>query len=256
VLGPDGKPFAGAKVETKLRPAGTIASVYTAETGATPAANPATTDVRGKVVQWADRGAYESLITGSGIESFAEPWDSWPGAEAPWPGWPEALAAPPGSPVDGQLFDFVADAANGVVWTLRYRAASASAYKWEFVGGPPLRSEIETSQSTPSGTYVDLATVGPTLTVPRAGDYDVTVGCSSGNSAGQWTSMSYQVGAVAAVDIDACGTAGPAVSTGFRERRKTALAAATLITAKYRVGGSGTATFEGRMLEMKPVRLS
>ena len=51
----------------------------------------------------------------------------------------------PATPTDGQEVYYLADAANGVIWHLRYRAAATGAFKWEFVGGPPLSHEIDTS---------------------------------------------------------------------------------------------------------------
>jgi hypothetical protein len=79
----------------------------------------------------------------------------------------------PGSPVNGQDCFYLADATNGIVWHLKYRAASASAYKWECMDGPPLTSEIVTGEATASTAYVDLATTGPQVTLPLAGDYDI-----------------------------------------------------------------------------------
>src|SRR4030095_11342304 len=45
------------------------------------------------------------------------------------------VSALPGSPFDGQEIYYLADATNSVIWHLRYRAGSSSAYKWEFIGG-------------------------------------------------------------------------------------------------------------------------
>jgi hypothetical protein len=79
---------------------------------------------------------------------------------------------PPVSPVDGDLWDFPADATNGVIWRFRYRAASASAYKWEFIGGPPLTAFIAADETiATANAWTDLPTVGPQVAVPRAGDY-------------------------------------------------------------------------------------
>jgi hypothetical protein len=78
----------------------------------------------------------------------------------------------PANPIDGQECYFQADATNGVVWHLRYNAASASAYKWEFLGGSPLRATVNTDETFTAGaTYVDCATVGPQITLPLVGDY-------------------------------------------------------------------------------------
>src|SRR4051794_15998509 len=49
------------------------------------------------------------------------------------------VSALPSSPSDGQVVNYLADGTNGIVWRLRYRAASGSAYKWEYVGGGFLR---------------------------------------------------------------------------------------------------------------------
>src|SRR4051812_20323941 len=89
----------------------------------------------------------------------------------------------PTSPVDGQVIDYLADATNGVVWHLRYRLASASIYKWEYVGGPALVTETTPAgdDSTTSTTYVALATP-TTLALPLAGDYDIETSCHGRSS--------------------------------------------------------------------------
>lgn len=83
---------------------------------------------------------------------------------------PIVTALPP-TPVDGQEVRFLADATNGIVWNLRYRAASASAYKWEVLGGPALDVESWGTLSVASGgsPVNDASNV---ITVPLAGQYD------------------------------------------------------------------------------------
>lgn len=168
------------------------------------------------------------------------------------------VAALPANPVDGQECYYLASAANGVVWHLKYRAASASAYKWEFVGGPSLRDVVMAQESITSAAYTDLTTVGPSITPPLAGDYDVTIGAQIGWAAWGTGFISYAVGAAPATDEDsakiavASGIAGTVQST----RRKTAIAAGTLIRAKIRNGQAGQApTFEARTLLVAPVRV-
>lgn len=94
---------------------------------------------------------------------------------------PTRVTSLPGSPVDGQECYYVADATNGVLWHLKYNAGSASPYKWEFVGGPPLRAAIVTTETFNGTTNVfsDLATPGPSVTLPLAGDYDVLYSAES-----------------------------------------------------------------------------
>jgi len=82
----------------------------------------------------------------------------------------------PASPKDGQEYDYIADETNGIVWRLRYRSASASAHKWEFVGGAPLwlyENPGEKLVWTKSFAE-DIKRLGKLkITVPFAGDYDV-----------------------------------------------------------------------------------
>lgn len=76
---------------------------------------------------------------------------------------------------DGSEVTYIADATNGVVWRFKYRATSASAFKWEFVGGNPLRANTvpfvttTTNAATP-GTWINIAG-GVTITNPLAGDW-------------------------------------------------------------------------------------
>ena len=108
-----------------------------------------------------------------------------------------------------------------------------------------LYSEVTTVQSTSSGTFTDLGTVGPSITLPIAGDYDVTIGCRAYSaSAGTAALMSYDIGATPASSNDSldfyCGAVvgGVASTVGHstRTRRKTGLGAVTL-TAKYSTSG-------------------
>lgn len=89
----------------------------------------------------------------------------------PPPGAPPLVTSLPANPTDGYVVDFLADAANGIVWRLRYRLASASPYKWECIGGSPLWGLATDTVTLGNGTY-SLTT--PSLALPRAGDYRVT----------------------------------------------------------------------------------
>lgn len=168
----------------------------------------------------------------------------------------------PASPADGQRIFYVADATNGVIWHLRYRSGSASTYKWEFLGGPPLYAEVQTGEATTSTTYADLATLGPGVTVPLAGDYNVEIGCQASISTLTAAAiMSYAIGGTAASDDDQIRVRSPDATgsnnlgaTVARTRRKTALAASTLLRAKYKAS-SGTGTFTYRWMRVVPVRV-
>jgi hypothetical protein len=89
---------------------------------------------------------------------------------------PPRVTALPANPVDGQECYFVADAANGVLWHLRFNAGSSSAYKWEFVGGSPLVASIvgsgEAGSSTGAWSFPTTRVRVPTV---LKGDYDTAV---------------------------------------------------------------------------------
>lgn len=78
----------------------------------------------------------------------------------------------PSNAIDGQEVRYLADNTNGIIWNFRYRAGSSSTYKWEFIGGPALRSSVASvGRQTNLNVFENLN--GPTITVPLAGDYDL-----------------------------------------------------------------------------------
>ena len=181
----------------------------------------------------------------------------------------------PSSPTDGQEVFYQSTTAGtgggasnsmadvGAVWHLRYRSASASAYKWESVGGPRLNHSVQdgdvfSGESTSSATYVALTTAGPRITLPLAGDYEISLGFTGyGGTAGAVSTMSYDIGGTGAVDADACqiyqSTAVNIVTVPSRVRVKTGLTAVTL-TAKYK-SSSGTANYWNRTMSVAPIRV-
>ncbi len=171
------------------------------------------------------------------------------------------VSALPSPAIDGQEIFYVADATAGVVWRLRYRAASASAYKWEFVGGAPLVSAVAASQTTASTSYVDLATVGPSITLPLGGDYDVPYGATMEGTAQDrfWTSV--KIAAAATSDAEAISQAvgNPAAQSqgaaGSRTLRFTGRTAADVLKLQYRTTLGATGTFLSRWIAARPVRV-
>jgi hypothetical protein len=168
------------------------------------------------------------------------------------------------SPLDQQEIRYLVDATNGIIWNLKYRAASASAYKWEFIGGPPLISEIAAAETTTSTTYAALTTSGPNVVIPRAGDYIVAIG-SLHNQAAAGAAMtyhSYDIGATTAVDADAtqhdqqAAGGNPNRSHLWRAKLKTGLTAGITLTSKYRTTSAISISFEQRAMHVSPVRIS
>jgi hypothetical protein len=168
-------------------------------------------------------------------------------------------AAPPANPATGDLWLLPADAANGVNWVFRYNAGSASASKWEFVGGPPVVVDIETQEATASLVYVDLATVGPSFTIPRAGDYLVEFGFfASNNTALDGFLAAPKIGAAATADADDAGGISATANASFYPSRSLVktFAAADVCKLQYRAFTGGTATFSKRFLKITPRRVS
>jgi hypothetical protein len=89
------------------------------------------------------------------------------------------VSALPTNPYDGQEVYYLASATKGVVWHLRYRAASASAYKWEYLGGAALtaqQTDLTGVFGTGTwGTLKQLAADSATnsIILPLAGDYEL-----------------------------------------------------------------------------------
>lgn len=167
---------------------------------------------------------------------------------------------PPGSPQDGDLWQCVADAAAGICWMFRYNAGSASAFKWEFLGGSPLWAEDLTVGTTASGAFV--LNSGPKITLPRPGDYDITIaGRLYGDTNTGSVNLSYQIGATAPDVNDGPRLYIGGVAAGInttaswsRTRRKTGLTAVQLQSSQQAAGCTGKT--DDRWMSVLPVRIS
>lgn len=168
---------------------------------------------------------------------------------------PVYTSLPPGE--DGQVINFLASAANGVVWRLRYNAQSASAFRWEFIGGVGLRHEIGTTEATASTTFVDLATVGPTLTMALAGVYRATYSATGyTDTANGYAIQAPNFGGTTPLDVTSAVlrcTAATLETTVGRTTEGT-VAAGGVIKVQYRAAG-GTGSFSRRELMVTPVRV-
>lgn len=167
----------------------------------------------------------------------------------------------PGSPVDGQEVIYGADAANGVMWHLRYRSAGVT-NKWEFIGGAPLVHEVVASYVTGAGTNADT-TSGPTLTVPLAGVYDVEFGfrATAGSTLGINTTVAVTTSSAfnmsgpdildAVVVQDYQNSANPTLHLSKTMRRT--YTASTVL--RHRQSSQYSATLRERYLYLRPVKV-
>lgn len=170
----------------------------------------------------------------------------------------------PGSPVDGQEVYYQADAgAPGIIWHLRYRAASPSLDKWECLGGAPLHASVDAAETTAATAYTGTqpATAGPSITLPIPGTYDITVMANLATAAisGNAALVSFNAGGTVAQDIWAAQVTTPAAVVTNADASKTTrlgLGPGQLaIVSRYRssLGSPGTVTVGRRRLIITPV---
>ncbi len=72
-----GDPKAGATVLVEIRGSGgTAATVYATESTSTTVANPLTTNTSGRIDGWLEEGQYVLTVSGPGITTYSQAWDS------------------------------------------------------------------------------------------------------------------------------------------------------------------------------------
>ena len=165
--------------------------------------------------------------------------------------------------MDGQECYFVADAANGMLWHLRYNAGvGVSAYKWELVGGSELETTITTTETfTGDGTYRDVETLGPDVVVPLAGDYAVefrNIALIPNSGGTSWTAVVLGAGGAPAGATESIFGASSAANTRAVHAWRTKIAgltAAQLLRVRYATSGSGSSSASMRRLAIRPVRV-
>ncbi|MBA3583415.1 MAG: hypothetical protein H0W36_02600 [Gemmatimonadetes bacterium] len=160
---------------------------------------------------------------------------------------PPLVTSLPASPADGRevYYQSAAMAALGIVWHLRYRSGATGSYKWEYLGGGTLSDTVNVDETTTSTSFADLATTGPSVVIPLAGDYLFTVSAQVIAPLGNF-------GAASAYGDDE-GAMSDGNTTASHPFLKT-VASASTVTLKYRVSG-GTGTFLRRVITATPVRV-
>lgn len=167
----------------------------------------------------------------------------------------------PASPNDQDEYAYLADATNGVVWRFKYNSGSSSSYKWEFVGGPCLYAEVLTAETTTSTSFTNLATAGPSIIVPLAGDYMIEWGFLGVSAVAGLSTLfcGPNIGGTAPTDptdtIDITTSGASTSITGSRQRIYTALSAATTVKLQYKTDGAND-TFRCRWARITPRRVS
>jgi hypothetical protein len=180
-------------------------------------------------------------------------WSAWTRVN---PGYGTSL---PASPSDGQEYTLVDSLTNSTYqWRFRYNAAATSAYKWEFVGGSDAFATVPADESSGTTGWVDLATVGPRVIVPRPGEYAATAGCSLTHGT-PGTNVIAGI-TVNATDADLFNSLVVVASANgwmacFVQGKPVALAAGDDVRLRYWGGVAGMRA-QKRTIAVRPVRVS
>jgi hypothetical protein len=228
-------------------------------------------DVRNNytAIQTAVNALIAILANGNGVDGDPLVWDNtnakWAAASTLASTRPRAprvvtsamAGGPPASPVDLDVWIATAVDGNGTRWAFQYNAGSASASKWEFIGGPPaLASNINQDGGNFAGAWGDTGSVVG-VTVARAGDYACSAAAIGVNGAGaDVLGIGIAPGAVnptwfSAVSLAAGGQGALAVV----DAPLLAVAAATLIKIRY-LGGAQVDNWKSRSLSVLPIRVA
>jgi hypothetical protein len=166
--------------------------------------------------------------------------------------------SPPASPVTGDLWLYTG---SGFYWLFVYDS-SETTYKWKSIGGPPVMVKVATGDALASATYVDLTNVGPSFTLPRGGDYNISFGANfvTVGTAADIVSVSPSIAGSTPVDADAAqhafpGAGGASVGSSIANSKPlTSRASGDVIKLMYkRVNNSFTV--KERWLTVTPVRV-
>jgi hypothetical protein len=170
------------------------------------------------------------------------------------PGIRGLVSALPTSPQDGDecYFQSAAMATDGVIWHLRYRAASAS-YKWEFLGGSPLLSTATATLSLSNGW---LAYPTGQLAVPLTGQYRIGQSAEVQLPSVQQVACGYAVNS--AIDTGNSQTAITAAPAGpqflSRQNMIATLSAGQNLQWAFYIAGTGVVAAL-REMTMIPIRV-
>jgi hypothetical protein len=183
--------------------------------------------------------------------------------------FPITSAAKPANPVDGQLWDYdasgyvqaaghIAYSNAGVRWLMRYNAATSF---WDYVGGDYLGAGIDAIQNFAANGWADLATVGPRILVPFAGDYYAEARCTFYPvSAGVPKGIGITAGATVPIEVTqyqhvgSGAIAGVAVTMAM-QARVTGVTAGNDVRLRQTNGNNGADGVGYRRVFARPTRL-
>ena len=165
----------------------------------------------------------------------------------------------PSNAIDGQEVRYLADSTNGIIWNFRYRAGSSSAYKWEFIGGPPISTQhndgTQYTLTHAAGTYSDVLTKA----IPLAGDYLINGACLLTTTSGNDAIICINTTASRNINyyVARMSNGASQYENGNRTVVLTALAAnVTIALSDYHVAQGSGSTVGNANLVITPIRVS
>lgn len=173
-------------------------------------------------------------------------------------------AGPPSNPSTGDIWIASNVDTNGTRWQFQYNAGSSSTYKWEFIGGAPVYVKVDTFETgtTAWGGMQDLATVGPSFTCARAGDYSYVFTARTNNNTANVGTVTTLVWNNGSGNVNDGGTAvvtsttASADETAAEQGIATAVPAGQYMKLMYSTLSTGTGRWGQRRLFITPVRVS
>ena len=174
----------------------------------------------------------------------------------------------PSSAIDGQEIYYQASgvmAASGITWHLRYNASSSSAYKWEFVGGSALTDQDTGNDvaSIANQTWSGINAGDPIVTIPLAGDYEISHNATLGMPAAGSMAIGIKIGTTSPTGVEEPGTAYSYQALGTARESMSASLISTGISASISIaqvywhnqGGTNNIEASGRSIFVTPVRV-
>ena len=169
-------------------------------------------------------------------------------------------ATPPASPADGDIWILPNVDGKGTRWQFQYNAASASSFKWEFIGGAPLAYNNSSPYTNSiAATFQIPGTFATTLT--RAGDYIARFTAQASNVTGgvaEIAIVSSLNGATNGMQSDFSNVANGAIVTLGNMTYWNGVAAGWVADVAYyasSIAGSKV-SFTNRTFSVLPVRVS
>ncbi len=174
---------------------------------------------------------------------------------------PQKVTVLPANAGAGDEVYFQTDTSGVTYWHLAY-LPDGSAYPWKFLGGAYMHSAVETTETTVSTTYTNLATTGPQLVAPLPGDYELRYGATMTGTATDILLASIWRTVIGIADTEAVevAIANPAAATSGSSPSRSKLffgvAAQDTLLMQYRTVVGSTGSFSRRWMSLQPVRVA